>query len=49
MDQDPNDSPSTINNQRENIAKYIVADEIKNVQSNPLIIEQNTNIILFEF
>ena len=34
-------SPSPINNEKENIAKNIVLDEIKNVQSNPMIIKQN--------
>jgi hypothetical protein len=37
----PDDSPSPINNEREDIAKNIVLDEIKNVQYNPVIIKQN--------
>jgi hypothetical protein len=41
MDHDSDDSPSPLNNKKENIAKNIVIDEIKNVQSNPMIIKQN--------
>ena len=41
MDHHSDDSPSPINNEKENIAKNIVIDEIKNVQSNPMIIKQN--------
>ena len=37
----PDDSPSPVNDERENIAKNIVLDEIKNVQSNARIIKQN--------
>ena len=41
MDHHSDDSPSPINNEKENIAKNIVLDEINNVQSNPVIIKQN--------
>ena len=41
MNQDPDDSPSPINNQRENIAKNIVLNKIKNVRSNPVVMKQN--------
>jgi predicted metal-binding protein len=41
MDHQSDDSPSPINNEKENIAKNIVTDEIKNVQSNPMLIKQN--------
>jgi hypothetical protein len=41
MDHHSDDSSSPINNEKENIAKNIVLDEIKNVQSNPMIIKQN--------
>jgi hypothetical protein len=41
MNHPSDDSPSPINNEKENIAKNIVLDEIKNVQSNPMIIKQN--------
>jgi hypothetical protein len=41
MDHHSDHSPSPINKERENIAKNIVLDEIKNVQPNPVIIKQN--------
>ena len=40
MDHNSDDSPSPINNKKR-ILQRIGRDEIKNVQSNPMIIKQN--------